>query len=116
MLVPAGHAPTRGAASRHAPNNTHTPRGIPGVLCLTTSRPKHFTFGRSRHRIGDPVGICPGRYRMRRMLRCSPRPSMATRISCPSPRYVFGFIPWPTPAGVPVEMTSPGFNCTNRDT
>ena len=40
--------------------------------------------------------------------RCSPRPSMPRVITSPFFRYFGGFMPRPTPGGVPVVITSPG--------
>ena len=42
---------------------------------------------------------------------CSPRPAMPSFITCPAFRNTgAGFLPSPTPGGVPVKITSPGFS------
>ena len=46
--------------------------------------------------------------------RCSPSPSMPRRSSSPAFRYIGGFMPRPTPGGVPVVMRSPGHSVMNR--
>lgn len=46
--------------------------------------------------------------------RCSPRPWIPSRIVCPALRKIgCGFLPSPTPGGVPVEMMSPGWSVKN---
>ena len=46
-------------------------------------------------------------------VRCSPRPSMPTRMTLPDLRNTgLGLTPAPTPGGVPVLMTSPGSRVT----
>jgi len=45
--------------------------------------------------------------------RCSPRPSMPRVITSPFFRYSGGFMPMPTPGGVPVVITSPGISVMN---
>ena len=44
---------------------------------------------------------------------CTPSFSMPTRMICPGLRYLGGFMPKPTPGGVPVVMISPGSNVMN---
>jgi hypothetical protein len=49
---------------------------------------------------------------------CSPRPSMPSVITSPRFKYTGAglpsfFTPMPTPGGVPVQITSPGFKVTN---
>ena len=39
---------------------------------------------------------------------CAPRPSMPSVMTSPGLSHVWGFIPMPTPGGVPVVITSPG--------
>ena len=47
--------------------------------------------------------------------RCSPRPSMPKRMTCPARKNTgSGLMPRPTPGGVPVEMTSPGCSDMQR--
>src|ERR1700748_1124989 len=43
--------------------------------------------------------------------RCSPRPSMPSVTTSPTLRNFGGFMPAPTPGGVPVVMMSPGSSC-----
>jgi len=45
--------------------------------------------------------------------RDSPSPSMPSSTTSPAFRYCGGFMPKPTPAGVPVLMTSPGRSVMN---
>ncbi|SNS22555.1 hypothetical protein SAMN04488078_1007134 [Antarctobacter heliothermus] len=47
--------------------------------------------------------------------RCSPSPSTRTTISSPGRRKRCGFMPMPTPDGVPVAMMSPGTSFMNCD-
>ena len=47
--------------------------------------------------------------------RCSPRPAMPRRISSPGlQEHAVGFMPRPTPGGVPVVMRSPGQSVMKR--
>ncbi len=39
---------------------------------------------------------------------CAPRPSMPSVMTSPGLSHIWGFIPMPTPGGVPVVITSPG--------
>src|SRR3954451_1033907 len=48
--------------------------------------------------------------------RCSPRPSMPSVMTSPTLRKVGGFMPRPTPGGVPVVMMSPGSSVMNCET
>lgn len=45
--------------------------------------------------------------------RDSPNPSAPNSMMSPAFRYIGGLKPRPTPAGVPVEITSPGNNVIN---
>ena len=45
--------------------------------------------------------------------RCSPKPSIPNSTTSPCFKYCGGFIPIPTPDGVPVDMTSPGNKVMN---
>jgi LacI family transcriptional regulator len=49
----------------------------------------------------------------RAVWRWVPRPSIPSSITSPGFKYTGGFWPRPTPAGVPVEMTSPGRRVMN---
>ena len=48
--------------------------------------------------------------------RCSPRPSMPSVTTSPTLRNFGGFMPVPTPGGVPVVMMSPGSSVMNCET
>src|SRR5205807_2884629 len=48
--------------------------------------------------------------------RCSPRPSMPSVTTSPTLRKVGGFMPRPTPGGVPVVTMSPGSSVMNCET
>ena len=47
--------------------------------------------------------------------RCWPKHSIPSSTTSPAFRYCGGFIPSPTPGGVPVETTSPGCRVKNCD-
>ena len=49
----------------------------------------------------------------RKVCFCWPRPSMPSSTTSPSLRKTGGFMPRPTPGGVPVEMMSPGWRLMN---
>jgi hypothetical protein len=65
-----------------------------------------------------PLPLHPNpRYAATVRCRCSPKPAIQTRISWPGRRNTgSGFLPMPTPGGVPVEMMSPGISIMKRDT
>ena len=59
-----------------------------------------------------PAGQWPGNFNRSQaaitVCCCSPRPSTPSRMVCPTLRKIgFGFLPNPTPGGVPVAMMSP---------
>src|SRR6185437_8002130 len=67
--------------------------------CFGAHAPRNDVVGK-RHGIHAAMISC----------RCSPRPSMPSVTTSPTLRNFGGFMPMPTPGGVPVAITSPGIS------
>src|SRR2546423_3282471 len=61
----------------------------------------------------SPSSLCPAFLYSTTCCLDSPNPSIPTSTMSPGFRYFGGFIPSPTPAGVPVLITSPGRSVMN---
>ena len=62
------------------------------------------------------LAVNASRYAATISWRCSPSASMPSVTTSPTLRYCGGFMPVPTPGGVPVVMTSPGNSVMNCET
>jgi hypothetical protein len=108
------------------PQNKNTMPSLRGALATKQSTPQQVVAWiaslRSQwRRESGAVGLAllgedSERYASTISCRCSPRLSMPRVTTSPTLRYCGGFMPVPTPGGVPVVMMSPGSSVMNCET
>ena len=114
----AGYLEERGAGGNPYGFPTVCPSPIimpgldPGILCVATKEDGRDEPG---HDDVWVLALCGSGPHLSRTTfwPCSPSPSMPSRMVSPGLRKRCGFMPMPTPGGVPVVMMSPGISVKN---